>query len=117
MIKPNQSVQVILKDIATLSQWAPLRERLELSGIFLAAMGLGEAVLAHRGIPVSGGLLHAIVSATVCTMLWGTVPTGFLVFIRWLAMFLLWSVEANSFAIHMSVIVDAVSPIYEVTAP
>jgi hypothetical protein len=108
MIKTSQ---VNLRDIATLSQWAPVRERLELSGIFMAAMGLAESVLSHRGVRVEGGLLHAVVSAAACTALWGSVPTGILVFIRWLAVFTLWSLAANAFAIHMSALVEPFQPL------
>ena len=110
-----KSAAVKVSHLTSLHSWAPFHDRIELSSIFLVTLGIGEFVLAHRGLPGAAAMLKMPVSAAGLAILWGWAPSQDVpTCLRWLAAFLLWSVVAEHVSGQMHLWLEI---LYSVPAP
>ncbi len=93
-----RSAIVIVADLVTRSAAVPVRERLELSAVSMAALASLDTILVHRGLPaIFSGAVQCL-SAAICTVIWGPLPADLSRIAVWLVVFSLWSVCADTFA-------------------
>jgi hypothetical protein len=98
----------------SMAGWVPLKERVELTLIFMVAASVGEVVLASRGFTVAGYVCAAMIGGFVFSVLWVLPKLSLSNIIRTLVLGYVWSVLFTAVEVQVRDLMMPQAPEHEV---